>query len=301
MITPTLPGQPSGRWPLVGLSILALALIAACGSTAKAASPVATSAAVAPTASPAPSPTNTLSGPVGTAYKVTDDSGNVMTVRLTQVVDPAQGADQYTTPNNGFRFVGAVFTLNGVSGTFSDDANGDATLVGSNNQTYTFDASSLADVTNFNNGEYNLTPGQTSVGSVAFQVPDGVKVASVQWNGSGGFGGESATWVVPATASSDTSAGAWATVSAYYQDITSKDYAAAWRLLGYNPQGGGYASFVAGYADTGTQTVTETGASGDRVSFTLTSDNPDGTVQTYAGTDTVTGGRIVATSVTQTG
>ena len=90
-------------------------------------------------------------------------------------------------------------------------------------------------------------------------------------------------------------------MSAYYQDITSKNYAAAWRLLGYNPQGGGYASFVAGYADTGTQTVTETSASGDQVSFTLTSDNPDGTVQTYAGTDTVTGGRIIHASVTQTG
>ncbi len=73
------------------------------------------------------------------------------------------------------------------------------------------------------------------------------------------------------------------------------------RLLGYNPQGGGYASFVAGYADTGTQTVTEISASGDQVSFTLTSDNPDGTVQTYAGTDTVTGGRIIHVSVTQTG
>lgn len=37
------------------------------------------------------------------------------------------------------------------------------------------------------------------------------------------------------------------------------------------------------------------------MSFTLTSDNPDGTVQTYAGTDTVAGGRIIAASVTQTG
>jgi hypothetical protein len=192
-----------------------------------------------------------------------------------------------------------VFTLNGVSGTFSDDANSDATLVGSNSQTYTFDGSSLAGVTNFNYGDYNLTPGQTSVGAVAFQVPDAVKVSSIQWGGT--FGSSAATWTVSAVSSSGTSAGAWATVYAYYQDITSKDYAAAWRLLGYNPQGGGYASFVAGYADTGTQAVTEISASGDQVSFTLTSDNPNGTVQTYAGTDTVTGGRIIHVSVTQTG
>jgi hypothetical protein len=169
MITPASPDPPHRRWPALVFSILAVALIAACGGTTKAASPGA-----AATARPTPSPTNTLSGPVGTVYKVTDDSGNVMTVKLTQVIDPAQGADQYTTPNNGFRFVAAVFTLYGVSGTFSDDANSDATLVGSNSQTYTFDGSSLAGVTNFNYGDYNLTPGQTSVGAVAFQVPDAV-------------------------------------------------------------------------------------------------------------------------------
>jgi hypothetical protein len=162
-----------------------------------------------------------------------------------------------------------------------------------------FGALGTAGVTNFNYGDYNLTPGQTSVGAVAFQVPDGVKVSSIQWGGT--FGSSAATWTVPAVSSSGTSAGAWATVSAYYPDITSKDYTAAWRLLGNSPQGGGYASFVAGYASTGTQMVTETSASGDQVSFTLTSDNPDGTVQTYAGTDTVTGGRIIAASVTQTG
>ena len=81
-----------------------------------------------------------------------------MTVTLTKAIDPAQGADQYTTPNNGFRFVGAVFTLSGVSGTFSDDANSDATLVGSNGQSYTADFRSIAGVTNFNSGLYNLTP-----------------------------------------------------------------------------------------------------------------------------------------------
>jgi len=37
------------------------------------------------------------------------------------------------------------------------------------------------------------------------------------------------------------------------------------------------------------------------VSFTLRSDNPDGTVQTYQGTDTITGGRITAANIVQTG
>jgi hypothetical protein len=38
-------------------------------------------------------------------------SGDKMTVTLTKVIDPAQGADQFTTPGNGNRFVGAIFTI----------------------------------------------------------------------------------------------------------------------------------------------------------------------------------------------
>jgi hypothetical protein len=144
---------------------------------------------------PTPSPSAPLTGPPGTVYQVTDSSGNVMSVTLTKVIDPAQGADQFSTPNNGFRFVGVVFTLKGVSGTFSDDANSDAAVVGANGQSYTADFNSIAGYTNFNNGEFNLTPGQTSVGAVTFQVPVGVKVASVQWGGQ--FGSSVATWTLP--------------------------------------------------------------------------------------------------------
>jgi hypothetical protein len=107
---------------------------------------------------------------------------------------------------------------------------------------------------------------------------------------------------VPATASpAPAPTGPWAVIKAFYNDITVRDYAAAWRLLGYQPRGAGYASFVAGYASTGRQTVHKISQSGDQVSYTLRSDNPDGTIQTYQGTDTVTGGKIVASNVVQTG
>src|SRR5690242_10570188 len=45
-------------------------------------------------------------------------------------------------------------------------------------------------------------------------------------------------------------AGPWAVVKAFYRDITNRDDAAAWRLLGYRSRGAGYASFVVGYANT---------------------------------------------------
>lgn len=105
----------------------------------------------------------------------------------------------------------------------------------------------------------------------------------------------------PAAAPSKNAGDAWTVIRAYYNDITNKDYASAWALLGFDPNGATYAEFVSGYADTGTQTVTEVSQSGDQVSFNLVSHNPDGSVQTYTGTDTVQNGRIVAASVTQTG
>src|ERR1700719_2005269 len=120
-----------------------------------------------------------------------------MTVTLTKMIDPALGADQFTAPGNANRFVGAVFTITGISGTFSDDANNDATLIGSNSQTYSADFDSIAGYTNFNNGEYDISAGENSVGAVTFQVPLTVKVTKIEWSANGGFGGAPAEWLVP--------------------------------------------------------------------------------------------------------
>jgi hypothetical protein len=279
----------------------AVLAIAGCGSITRTPAPAGTAPAAPASTKAAPSPSNSLSGPVGTVYTVTDQSGGKMTVTLTRVIDPAQGADQFTTPDNGNRFVGAVFTITGTSGTLSDDANNDATLIGSNGQTYTADFDSIAGYTNFNNGEYNVSAGENSAGAVTFQLPLTVNVTKIEWSANGGFGGAPAEWLIPAAArSAAVGTGPWAVIKAYYNAITVRDYADAWRLLGYHPQGGGYVSFAAGYANTGRQTVRKVSESGDQVSFTLRSDNPDGTVQTYQGTATVTGGQIMTTKVVQT-
>jgi len=238
---------------------------------------------------PAPAPSSSLSGPVGKVYNVRGLTGQVSVI-LTKVIDPAQGVGQATTPTSDCRLVGAVFTITGISGTYSANANKNATLIGSNGQTYTADFNSIAGYTNFNNGMYNLSAGEKSVGAVAFQVPLTVKVARIEWSANR-LSGRPAEWLT----------GPWAVVKAYYHDITVRDYAAAWRLLGHRPHGAAYATFVAGYANTGRQIVRKLSQSGDQVSFTLRSENPDGTVQTYRVTDTVIGGKIVHFKVAQTG
>ena len=93
----------------------------------------------------------------------------------------------------------------------------------------------------------------------------------------------------------------WAVVSAYYGDIESGDYAGAWALLDSGlTTGQTYQQFVDGFSCTGSQDLTETGQSGDQVSFDLAAtDNCTGAVQDFSGTDTVQGGLIVAADVSQ--
>jgi hypothetical protein len=152
--------------------------------------------------------------------------------------------------------------------------------------------------------EMESRAGESSVGAVTFQVPLAVTVAKIEWSANDGLAGAPAEWLIPirpsAATAASTAADPWSVVSDYFQYISQRDYTAAWSLLGPALQAGGYASFVAGYSDTGQQTVTETSQSGDQVSFTLTSQNPDGTVQTYQGTETVMGGKIVAAHVVET-
>ncbi len=180
------------RGPVTAVAALAATVIlggAGCGSIVKTSARAHTAPAAPTSSEAAPPPTPSLSGPIGTSYAVTDPSGNKVSVTLTRVIDPAQGADQFTTPQSGSRFVGAVFSIKGISGAFSDDANNDATVVGSNGQTYTADFDSIAGYTGFNDGEFSVSAGESSVGAVTFQIPLAVKVSKVEWSANGGFGG----------------------------------------------------------------------------------------------------------------
>ncbi|WP_300613559.1 hypothetical protein [Trebonia sp.] len=93
----------------------------------------------------------------------------------------------------------------------------------------------------------------------------------------------------------------WAVVAAYYGDIESGDYPEAWALLSSGAvTGQTYQQFVAGFACTGGQDLSENWQSGDEVSFDLAAtDDCTGTVQYFTGVDTVVGGKIVAADVTQ--
>ena len=179
---------------LAASALVALAL-SGCGTVHSAASgpssPSATTAAPSPTAS-------TATAPVGSDYTITDSSDGVKyDVTLTKVISPAAPADSFFAADPGMHLVGAVFSVTGDTGTASDDANLTATANGSDGQVYQASFDGIAGYTNFSSGDFTVAPGQTEVGEVTFEVPDGVKVAEIQWTPAGGFGtAATSTWTV---------------------------------------------------------------------------------------------------------
>jgi hypothetical protein len=79
-----------------------------------------------------------------------------------------------------------------------------------------------------------------------------------------------------------------ATVEAYFAAITSRDYALAWTLGGLN-SGQTYSQFVAGLADTTTDTISGVSESGPAVTAILAARQADGSVKYFHGVYTVTG------------
>lgn len=92
-----------------------------------------------------------------------------------------------------------------------------------------------------------------------------------------------------------------AVVDQFYQDITDRNYAAAWALGGDNIGGQDYASWVNGYATTASISLYDQSEFGSgQVRAYLSAVQADGTTRTYAGTYTVSGGVITGASITQT-
>ncbi len=135
-------------------------------------------------------------GAVGDTFTYTAGDGTSYDIRLIKVLDPAQGANEFYTPDSGKRFVGTEFKITAVSGSVDENANNNAVIQGSDSQMYSPDFSEISAGTNFNNGSIRLAEGGSVKGWVTFQVPEGVKVTSVQWTPMSGFSDAMVTWFV---------------------------------------------------------------------------------------------------------
>jgi hypothetical protein len=155
-------------------------IIVGCGSTfAVATQAPPGSSAAAPTPAPA-----AKTEAVGATFTDNDGNGDVMNITLNSVINPATSTEGSLFLTAGDILIGTKFTLVGKMGTSTGDVDFDGvTVIGSDGQTYTPDITDdIVGCTNFNSGSYSVTPGQTSVGCVSFQIPKAVKPAQVEWS-----------------------------------------------------------------------------------------------------------------------
>lgn len=169
---------------------LTAAAVAGCGSTVK-------TRTVTRTVTNTITNTVTVNGPTKTvavkappkpppshkgALTIQDFNGNTLLVAPT-LIDPATPDSSFDDPPAGTRLVAIRLKLTSQGpGAISDDANNDATVIGSNDQDYNASFDSIAGCTNFNSGDYTIPKGQSQTGCVAYEVPTGVKVKSLQFS-----------------------------------------------------------------------------------------------------------------------
>ena len=93
-----------------------------------------------------------------------------------------------------------------------------------------------------------------------------------------------------------------AVVNQYYQDITDRNYSAAWALGGSNLSGGvGYDAWVAGYGTTASITLySQSDWGSGKVTSYLSALQTDGSTRTYYGTYYATNGVITSANIAQT-
>lgn len=173
----------------IGLVVLIIIISSSShGGVTTTASTVANTPVATPVAAPAKQ-----TAKVGSTINIGGDKG--VAVNLTQIIDPAQGASQYTSADAGKRFVGVKLQItNNSTISFKDDANNDVTLIGSDNQSYTADYNTISGCTNFSDGMFTLAAAASTTGCVTFQIPNGVTSAKVQFAPNSGFSGDTGEW-----------------------------------------------------------------------------------------------------------
>jgi len=145
----------------------------------------------------ASSPTSSSPARVGSTITLTgNDPGEKMDVTVTKVISHAQPADQFSSPDPGKRFYAVQFRLaNTGSAAYSDSPSNGAAVVDVDGQSY---QSTLYDVAGCQSfpGTENIAAGDTGLGCVVFQVPDGAKITKVQFTLNSGFGPATGQWDV---------------------------------------------------------------------------------------------------------
>jgi hypothetical protein len=310
---------------LIGIAAAASALCAvtACGAPSVTTTPTVAAPSGSGTSEARPAPS--AAAGVGDTIELTgQDAVERVAVTLVQVVDPAQATNEFDTPPAGTRLVGAQWRLRNVgTATYQDAPDNSATVADTRGQT--FRTTVVTDITAGPTfpGSLTLTPGDTGLGFVAFQVPASSTLGHFQFALDSGLAAQTGQWRVsaqpprsagpgttppgtptqpaepqpsPPPAAPSSSTGAAEVVEGYYAAINAHDYSTAWALGGQNLVGS-YQAFVDGFAGTRQDTLTVVSSDEETVTIELDAEQTDGSHRYFAGTYTVRDGVIVAADI----
>lgn len=168
---------------LPALLLIATAGITGCTSTAG-------QVVTAPAGSAAGSAPAAKAASLGQTLNLKDvQASRTVAVTLVKVVDPDHGSDQFNVAKPGTRYVSIQLRiLNTAKTTYSDDPQMEIKVADTAGQNYdvTFVTATAAGP-QMDSG-LNLAPGNTALGYLTFEVPTGVKLATVQYRLSAGLG-----------------------------------------------------------------------------------------------------------------
>jgi hypothetical protein len=175
-----------------GVALLAL-LAPACstGTSSEVSEPASSPSSTSSASRAAPKPAVHL----GDTVDLTRVDGGKIAVTLMQIINPATVADG--TGDTGKTYMAAKLKIADTGPTPVEGAvNVNASVLGSDNQSYKPDFNDVAECTNFESGTFHLGPGESSTGCVVFALPRGVTPAKVIYVPSAGFADDFGEWLL---------------------------------------------------------------------------------------------------------
>ncbi|MER6492687.1 DUF4352 domain-containing protein [Streptomyces griseorubiginosus] len=186
------------RTALAAITAVAALTISACDSgTTVTDKPNTATPKAASSSKPAAEPSTAAPAPAGVGDTITlkgSEEGSQLDVTVVKVADPARSSDEYTSPEDGNRWVGVQFRLlNSGSKAYGDSPANGAQIYDKDGQQF---GPVFADITAgpSMSSEVKLKPGAKALGWITFEVPKGVKAATVQFAMNSGFADQTGEW-----------------------------------------------------------------------------------------------------------
>jgi hypothetical protein len=189
------------RLAALPLAVLLASTVAACGGKQVSTTPTSSAPEQRTTAQQQPSPQVSRSpsvASVGDTLTLTGtETDEKVAVTVVKVVDPAAGKDEFSSPDSGKRLVAVQFRLKNVGAQVFDDApDNDAKVKDTQGQQFDPSFSETSAGPGFG-GSVTLTPGDTALGFITFEVPATSKVTKIQFTLNSGFANNAGQWNVP--------------------------------------------------------------------------------------------------------